>query len=81
MIPLSNSIVSNVSVTVSTCPSAVIDAVLLVLLLPLTAVTVHVPAEGITNSALPVVSFAVSVTLPFEQVQTLPEGYVTLIIA
>ena len=54
-----------------------IDTVLLVLLLPLTAVTVHVPAEGITNIALPLVSFAVIVSVPFVHVQTLPEGYVT----
>jgi hypothetical protein len=46
-------------------------------LLPLTAVTVHVPAEGITNSALPVVSFAVSVFTPSVQVQVEPVGYVT----
>ena len=72
---------SYASTTVSTCPSAVMLTALLALLLPLTAVTVHVPAEGITNRALPVVSVAVSVTLPFEQVQTLPEGYVTSITA
>ena len=50
---------------------------LLALSLPLTAFTVHVPAEGITNIALRPVPFAVSVSVPFVQVQTLPEGYVT----
>ena len=72
---------SYTSSTVSTCPSAVIDTALLVLLLPLTAVTVHVPAKGITNSALPPVPFAVSVFEPLVQVQVDPAGYVTPITA
>jgi hypothetical protein len=58
--------------TVSTCPSAVILTLAVFERLPRIVVIVHVPLLLTMNVTFPDVSGAVSVLLPFEQVQVAP---------